>query len=90
MCNFCREINFNEDWLKLNTAYCQTCKKLSEERKLKILLALSKQYKEKECEKCQKNVFIKFDLNSCDECLKNEDGEVLHNADEEACINPVY
>ncbi len=84
MCKFCREFNFNEEWVKLETAYCQHCKKLSEEREREIKIALNKQYKERECEKCQEKKFVKVDQKFCIECLEVKDGEVLPNADEKA------
>jgi hypothetical protein len=49
MCKFCREMNYSEEWVKMDTAYCQTCKQFSEERSKEIIIALSKQYKEGEC-----------------------------------------
>jgi hypothetical protein len=61
MCKFCRELNFNEEWVKLETAYCQFCKEFSEERGIEIRIALSKQYKERECEKCKQKKFLKVD-----------------------------
>ncbi len=84
MCKFCREFNFNEEWVKLETATCQHCNKFSEEREREIKIALNKQYKERECEKCQEKKFLKADNSACDECLKLDDGEVLPNADEES------
>ncbi len=86
MCQFCRELNYSEEWVNLVNAYCQHCKNFSEERGREIKIALSKQYKERECEKCIKKVFIKADKTACDECLEVDDGEDLPSANEKAGV----
>jgi hypothetical protein len=83
MCQFCRELNYNKEWVKMETAYCQHCKKFSKKREREIEIAISKQYKEQECEKCKEKKFIQNDQKACDACKEVDDKEVLPKEDKE-------